>query len=289
MSPESVTGIPEPAGTRILPFRGEEGRVPSPVLVRETLAAFGETPEVVRSATAIVLALGAPAEAPARAPGEAGLVAQLATETGLTAGEVASALRALREAALLVPREGGIRPEPDLFCTLPVLAGLDREYCREALERISGRVSPALAVLVAVARVSAAGRDGGGEWVQLSVQELAEETLYGRTAVTQAMGELASAGLLLRAEQPPRRGLRVRVAPRAMGQGGDGHVTGVRAGGRKTSPASAATSPVGGGVTVKVGGATIGVPAGSRLQLPPGLDYRLEIGLDGGAIIRIDD
>jgi DNA-binding transcriptional ArsR family regulator len=265
--------------------------MPSPVLVRETLATGGQLPGVVRSAVAVAHALGEPGHRPSGTePDDRALIADLSIRTGLAAGEVGAGLRALREAGVVTGGEAGVRVDPDLFCSLPALAALDEEHCRGAIEGTGGRMAPALAVLRTIARASRIGLDGGGEWVQISVQELAVETLYGRTAITQALGELTEAGLVIRAEQAPRHGLRLRLHPRALGTGGSA-AAGSAATERPDRSGSGRSAPARGGqgVTVEIGGASVSVPAGSRLQLPSGMDYRLEIGLDGGAIIRIDD
>lgn len=128
--------------------------------------------------------------------------------------------------------------------------------------------------------------DGAGEWLQPTVQELVEETLYGRTAITQALADLAAAGLIVRADQPARNGLRLRLTATAFG--GEGSA-GSLAGATGASRVGTAPKGSGTGVLIEIGGATIGVPAGSRLELPAGTNYKLEIAPDGRAIIRIDD
>lgn len=213
-------------------------------------------------------------------------IAQVAVLTGLPGADVSAAVRALREAGVLIVRGSELRLERDLYCTLPALAELDWEGCRQSIERSGGRLSPALALLRELARMSRLGTDGGGDWLHPAVQELVEETLYGRTAVTQALGDLIRGGLVIRAEQPPRKGLRIRLAPQAFGRG---EGAGPKGSSQPSRPSASATGAASAGVIVQIGGATIGVPAGSRLQLPPGMDYRLEIGPDGGAVIRIDD
>lgn len=216
------------------------------------------------------------------------LYTELARRTGITTDEVHAALQGLRDARLLDPA-GDDALDPDLLCTLPVLSALAWERCREAIEGVGGSVAPALAVLRVVARLSRPGKREGGAWVQASVKDLADEAMYGRTAVTQALADLEAARLLIRAEQPPRRGLRIRISGWALGSGGDGDEAAVadsparREEPRPGSPAGAE------GVVVEVGGARVIVPPGSRLQLAPGLDYRLEIGPDGAAMIRVDD
>jgi hypothetical protein len=107
--------------------------------------------------------------------------------------------------------------------------------------------------------------------------------------VTQGLAELTRAELLLRADQPVRRGLRVRLTGLAMGESQSRRGTRPPQRSVRGEEAPRAAESDGRGVTVEIGGASISVPAGSRLQLPTGMDYRLEIGPDGDAIIRIDD
>lgn len=261
--------------------------MPSPVLVREALDATGLPAGSVRLALAVAAALG---ETPlTQAGGDLRAVqAELAERAGLTVREVAEGIEGLRVAGLLVEDRGAaVALDPDLLCTLPVLGRLSGEACRTALAGGVVRLAPALAVVRALARLSRPGPDGGGGWLVSSVQDLAEETLYGRTAVTQALAHLAEAGLIERAGQPARRGLRLRVTARALGAE-------TEAASGKTPQPTADTAPAraagraGQGVTVEVGGARVAVPAGSTLSLPAGQDYRLEIGPDGAAIIRID-
>lgn len=280
----------ERPGTRVLPLRREGAKVPSPVLVREALQAFGLSADAIRGGVAIAAAVGEGGLAiGADAYDERALSAELARRTGMTSIEVGGALRTLREAKLL----GGAGAEaldPDLLCALPVLSGLVWERCREEIEDSGGRVAPALAVLRVVARMSRPGKRDGGDWVQASVQDLAEETMYGRTAVTHALADLEAAGLLVRAAQPPRRGVRVRVSGWALGSDRPLPArTSVAGSHRRRESPYVGGSPAGEGVVVEVGGARVTVPPGSRLQLAPGVDYRLEIGPDGAPMIRVDD
>ncbi len=264
--------------------------MPSPLLVREAVALSGRSLEVVRSAVAVAQALAAVVRtASAVGRDDRALIAELANLTGLPGAEAEVGLDALREAGAVVAGDAGVRLDPDLFCTLPALASVDGDRCRDAIAAAGGRLAPALAVLHTIARASRMGRDGGGDWVHVSVRELAAETLYGRTAVTQALRELAAAGLVIRAEQASRLGLRLRLHPRALGEGSAEVNAGARDRPGANGPAGNRAASEGQGMTVEIGGASIGVPAGSRLQLPSGIDYRLEIGPGGGAIIRIDD
>lgn len=264
--------------------------MPSPVLVREALEALGLPAQAIRGGVATAMALG---EGGLRSGvdghDDRGLCAELARRTGLTGVEAGSAVRVLREAKLIA--EADIEAlDPDLLCALPVLSGLAWDRCRDEIESAGGRLAPGLAVLRAIARLSRPGKRDGGEWVQPSVQDLADETMYGRTAVTHALADLEAAGLLLRAALPRRRGLRVRISGWALGAD---RPTGVRkpesrAPERSEAPRAGA-APAEEGVVVEVGGAKVIVPPGSRLQLAPGVNYRLEIGPDGATMIRVDD
>lgn len=268
----------------MLPFRGGEGRAPSSVLVREALALYRCEPEAVRGSLAVVTALAESDATTGAVPAGSSAARVLVERTGLTGREVKAALRVLENSDLVSASKGVLRVDPDLCCTLPALALLDWDGCRRAIEGTDGRLAPALALLRELGRLSRIAADGGGDWLHPSVQELAEETLYGRTAVTHALADLSRAALLVRTEQPSRRGLRIRLHPAAFGKGSG---SGEMVEGRGDSATSAAVT--GGGVTLQVGGASIAVPAGSRLQLPAGVDYKLEIGPDGGPVIRIDD
>jgi DNA-binding transcriptional ArsR family regulator len=254
--------------------------VPSPVLVREALERGGVSGALLRAGIAVAAAASEGEDGPPIAAG-AGGVAELARRTGLSRAEVSEGIRVLQETGALAVREDRFRLDSDLYCSLPALAAVDWEAVREAVGAGRGRMAPALALLRELARLSRRAGDGAGEWLQPAVQELVEETLYGRTAVTQALGELLTSGLVAKAEQPSRRGLRVRLTRRAFG----GAAAGGAAPERRAEPGT--TSP--GGVSVEIGGAVVGVPAGSRLELPSGMNYRLEIAPDGRAIIRVDD
>lgn len=265
--------------------------MPSPVLVSEALTAGGMAPPVIRCGVAVAGAIGGgEALPPGRGEGSRALTAELAQRTGLSAGEAALGLQGLREVGLLLGPPGGERLDPDVLCALPVLGAIEWDGCRETLEAAGGRVAPALAVLRTVARISRPARREGGDWVVTSVQDLADETLYGRTAITQALGDLTNSGLLVRAPQPARKGLRLRVAGRAMGgEGREVQRNSTKSSGGDRGKAAAAASPEQElGVTVEVGGARVEVPPGSRLTLSAGVNYRLEIGPDGAATIRID-
>lgn len=252
------------------------------MLVREALAAAKPPVEVVRSAVAVAYAIAEESAGGEVEEGPGG-IATLVDRTGLTVGEVEGGWQTLRAAGLVRIRGGVAGLEPDLLCVLPVLAGVEWSDARQAIERAGGRLAPALSLLRELGRLSRPGPRGGGEWLQLSVHDLVEETLYGRTAITQALGDLIRSGLVERAEQPARRGLRVRIrGPASAFESPRTDVRGKGSRAERTVPSQA-------GVTVRVGGAEIGVPSGSRLQLPEGLNYRLEIGPDGGAVIRIDD
>ena len=293
MAGETVRGQQEGSGTRVLPLRRQETRVPSPVLVAEALAGAGLAPPVIRSGVAVATALGGATSRPgAQGEDERVLAGELGRRAGLSAAEAALGIQGLRDAGLLLERSGGEWLQGDVLCALPVLSAIAWEGCRDSLEAAGARVAPALAVLRTVGRLSRPGRGEGGEWVVTSVQDLAGETLYGRTAVTQALGDLTDAGLLIRAAQPARKGLRVRIAGRAMGMGAgrldEAGPAPAASGGVQGEAAEASRARAEMGVTVEVGGACVEVPAGSRLRLSAGMNYRLEIGPDGAATIRID-
>lgn len=260
--------------SRVLPFRGGEARVPSSALVRQALEVRGIPDTVVRSATALTTAIsegGRAGEAAARLT-----AADLSDRTGLSAAEVAGGLQALHAAGIVEDAGASqLRLDPDVLCTLPALSKLNWEESRRSLQRQGARIAPALALLRELGRLSPLARDGAGEWLQPSVQQLAAETLYGRTAVTQAIGELCRAGLLEKADQPTRSGLRVRITRRAF----DGSA-------QEPEAPNGAPAPAEAGVVLRISGAELRVPAGSRLDLPPGLNYRLTIGPDGIPVVE---
>lgn len=282
VSPDRRTGRREQPDVRVLPFRGGEARTPSPVLVREMLERGGVSGGALRAAIAVAAAVAEREDERSLSAG-AGGVAELARRTGLQGAEVAEGIRVLVETGALAVREDGHRLDPDLYCTLPALAAVDWEAVREVVGKGKGRMAPALALLRELARLSRRAGDGEGEWLQPGVQELVEETLYGRTAVTRALGDLLAAGLVAKADQPARHGLRVRLTGRVFGRAGS--PSAARAAGSGANDSATG----GGGVSVEIGGAVVGVPAGSRLELPSGLNYRLEIAPDGRPIIRVDD
>lgn len=255
-------------------------RVPSPVLVRQALESSKPSRDLLRGALAVATGLGESGSAEGKAvPGGSMGIAVLAMRTGLTAAEVTASIRVLRETGLLTERQDRFWLDPDLYCTLPALGEMDWAGARRGIERVGGRLAPALALLRELARQSRRKEDGGAEWLQPVMQELVDDMVYGRTAATQALKDLAQAGLVVKADLPARRGLRIRLAAQAF----DGEaVSG------ETTPARAVES-WGQGIAVQIGGATIGVPAGTRLDLPAGMNYRLEIAPDGRAIIRVND
>ncbi|HEX6069332.1 MAG TPA: hypothetical protein VFZ18_05895 [Longimicrobiaceae bacterium] len=264
----------------MLPFRGGEGRVPSPVLVREVLQRGGVSGGPLRAGIAVAAA-ASEAEEVRPLPAGAGGAAELVRRTGLSGAEVAEGTRVLQEVGALAVREDRYRLDPDLYCSLPALAAVEWEAVREAVGKGKGRMAPALALLRELARLSRRADGGEGEWLQPGVRELVEDTMYGRTAVTQALGDLLAAGLVAKADQPSRHGLRVRLTGRVFGRADPP--------GAAPAKAAGADAASGGGVSVEIGGAVVAVPAGSRLELPSGMNYRLEIAPDGRAIIRVDD
>jgi DNA-binding MarR family transcriptional regulator len=204
--------------------------------------------------------------------------AELVRRTGLTLAEVGAGLDALEEAGLLERiADEHVRLDADLSCGLPVLAQIEWGAVRARLAA-SARVAPALAVLREVARSSPVGANGAGDWVALSVGELVEETLYGRTAVTQALQELVEAGALERADQPARRGLRLRVTAHALGVAPSGD-----AAAQTPTPESSS-----GGLTLHLRGVELQLPAGTRLTLPPGLSVDVEARPDGSIVLRAE-
>lgn len=274
----------------MVPLRRDESLAPSSVLVRQALASKAPADAAtLRAALAVAMALmerGGEEGARTAAPTS---VSELADRTGLPPSEVTEGCSLLRHSGVLSGTADAPRVDPDVCCTLPALAALDWPFCRETIEEAGGGLAPALAVLREAGRLSRMAPDGGGEWLTISIRELAAETLYGRTAVTRALGDLVRIGILHRAEQPSRRGLKIRLDPRALGsrkkiRPGDPRPSHEPTLSRRAPPVGATA-----GVRVDIGGASLNVPPGSSLRLPEGMDYRLEIGPDGEAVIRIDD
>lgn len=269
----------------VLPIRGGRDHVPGTALVQ---GALGASPprEAVRAALAVVFAV---AERARRDTGgerfwwETAVrvsAAEVAAEMGILASEARDGMELLRDAGVV--RDGGagegVQLDPDVLCEQPLLAAIDWPGVRTRLEG-ERRIGPALAVLRELGRLgSARGADAP---VATHLPELVDATLYGRSAVAQALQDLERAGLVERAGARGGRGARLRITRRALGEG-----AGAPAAPARDRDEDAARPPLAApatGFVLEVGGASLEVPPGARVSVEsdPGGTPRVRIRFPG--------
>ncbi|HEV2147738.1 MAG TPA: hypothetical protein VGR37_10080 [Longimicrobiaceae bacterium] len=196
-------------------------------------------------------------------------VEELAREALLSLAEAEDALHDLEQAELLVAVGRGHRIEADVLCESPALGAFDLDAAKAHLHRGGQLVGPATAVLREVVRLA----DARGA-ASTTIPRLVEETLYGRTRVTQALAVLQDAGLLERRDLANRMvllQLPVGTAPppprapaRQADAGGAATTATAARGGRMRLPTNA---------PIQIGGEV--------LQVAPGMTPELELGEDG--------
>jgi DNA-binding MarR family transcriptional regulator len=201
--------------------------VPSARLVRVALARMGELNRgVVRAGMVVVETLAEQGRAAADSerfwwerPVKTS-VTSLAAEAGLLVSETEAALAALVETdALSGDVELGWRISPDVLCEEPALAAMDWPAIRERLGRSRARLAPATMVLRELVRLASAADSEAP--VAARIGELAESSLFGRSAVTHALADLETAGLVERLATSTRQGVRVRIESIVWGREAD--------------------------------------------------------------------
>lgn len=137
-------------------------------------------------------------------------------------------------------RAGQFRILEELWTPAPALSAIAWPEVRQQLRARGSRLAPALAVLRAMADrpeamraaagVSAAagggmadaaesGTNADGAWGKTSVAHLVNATLFGRSAVLDALGQLEATGVIARRRFPgSHEGDEVRLTPWAFGQ-----------------------------------------------------------------------
>lgn len=169
--------------------------------------------------------------------------AELAQRMGASLAEGATGLDWLVRTGAMVAQGGGgaqfLIPE-DLWTPAPALAAIAWPDVRQQLSDRGGRLAPALAVLRALAERPEAIRaavyaareaedkasdDGSDEassaarWGKTSVAHLVNSTLFGRSAVLDALGRLEATGMIARRRFPgSHEGDEVQLLPTAFGQ-----------------------------------------------------------------------
>jgi DNA-binding IclR family transcriptional regulator len=219
-----ISSQPRDIPATVLPIRGGQAHVPAARLVRVALAGVGELDRnVLRAAIAVVEALaeqGRGGVEPERFWWErpvAASVTGLAARTGLLAAEVEAGLEVLcQSGALDGTPEDGWRISPDVLCEEPALASLDWTTIRERLGRSRARLAPAAAILRELVRISPVGDLEAP--VAVRIGELTDSSLYGRSAVTNALADLEKAGLITRAAATTRQGVRLRLSAVLQGR-----------------------------------------------------------------------
>jgi len=208
---------------------------------------------------------------------------RIAAEMGVGAAEVVGGLAALGAAEVLVPGDHDrMCLQAEVLCEHPALAAIQWGAVRKAIRAHGGRLGPALAVLREVVRLGPSERRGGGAVLRLT--ELVEATLYGRSAVSQALAELEVVGMLERLESGGRRALHLgpgrsafeanissavpdRVGPHASGNAG------------LTVPA---------GTPLRFAGApALPAPDGLIVEIGDGVRIRVEKDADGQDVCRV--
>lgn len=224
------------------------------------------------------LARAAAPERPGGGSWVEGAAGRLAALSGLLAAEVQRGWARLEERALVEVERAAdgrerLRVAPEVLCDLPALSELAGDAVRARLQR-EGTLPPALAVLREVARRAGAERSSP---VRASVDELAGDTLYGRTAVKQALAQLERAGLLRRTLAGRQMELTLTAAAFEPGAA--------------PPPSDRAPGAPGGAsaetVLLTPGGVTVELAPGSRLRVGAGATCEVEIDGQGRTVLRI--
>lgn len=186
--------------------------------------------------------------------------AELARRMGVSLADASTGFEWLVRTGAIVGQGGGAQfliPE-DRWAPAPALATIAWPEVREHLSVQGGRLAPALAVLralaerpeaihaSAIATVSAGdaageGGDQGGigeAWGKTSVAHLVNATLFGRSAILDALARLEHAGVIGRRRFPgSHEGDEVQLLPSAFGRTNPGAAV------AKATTHAAATSP----------------------------------------------
>lgn len=268
---------------RVLPLPRQTLAPSVPIARARIGGGSGERAAVEVLFAAWELARAAAPERPGGGSWVEGAAGRLATLSGLLAGEVQRGWARLEERALVEVERAAdgrerLRVAPEVLCDLPALSELAGEAVRARLQR-EGTLAPALAVLREVARRAGAERSSP---VRASVDELAGDTLYGRTAVKQALAQLERAGLLQRTLAGRQMELTLTEAAFEPGAAPSPPPS-VRAPGAPAAPGGAGAETV----LVTPGGVTVELAPGSRLRVGAGATCEVEVDEQGRTVLRI--
>lgn len=201
----SPNAVSTASSARVVPLHGARSHAPSSLLVRarlpETLVA-----ERIRAAVALLAEVCDGARR--AAVSDAGRwwtaamyvePAAVAADAPMTLTEAEAALADLETARLLVPLERGHRIDADVLCECPALLRFDLDVALARVRREPRRVAASVALLREVVRLA----DAEGA-AQTTLPRLQHAVLYGRTRLTQSIGQLEALDLLRRADLPNR-------------------------------------------------------------------------------------
>lgn len=162
-------------------------------------------------------------------------IGELGQRMGVSLAEVTTGLDWLVRTGTAVAQggEGQLLIPEKLWTPAPALATIVWPEVRDHLRDQGGRLAPALAVLRALAdrpeAIRAAADEGSstdhwarsGAWGKTSVAQLVNATLFGRSAVLDALGRLEATGLITRRRWPGSHGGdEVQLMPLAFGLSG---------------------------------------------------------------------
>jgi hypothetical protein len=217
--------------------------------------------------------------------------ADLVRRTGASENEVCAGLRLLMESDVVASVQAAgqrrLRLSQETFEEVPALARMDGGAVRRQLDSIGASVAPALAVIRELAVVSGGHTDTSqpGPWIEASLAHLSEATFFKRTAVSKALSDLESAGLIQRSARSGKLHS-YRLLPTVSGAEAQPLPTRAPSSDPSRVPAHAAprVPPPGlasddTGVTVEVGGA--------RIHVAAGVECRLEVDGQGLPVLRV--
>lgn len=241
-------------------------------VLRVALAVAHALSEVVRAATR---GADAPWEKDVRED-----VDDLARRSGASEAEATAALDLLSQAGVVhrVPQRGEprLRLPETVFRPQPLLAGVDWEAVREALNAWDGAgssIMAAQAVLRELAsRAHARTALGSAPWVRESLAPLAESTGYQRAATMSALRALEQIGAI-EADRPSGRTAAYRILPGAFGEAAlqlPAAVPAAPAEGRGSPDSAASSAGAELAYLARINGAELRIRRGATLEVPPG-------------------
>lgn len=150
-------------------------------------------------------------------------ISEIGRRAGGSSAEIDSAISLLLDTGCLIAVTAGpdrrLRLSEETFAEHPALARVSWEAVREHLGRVGASLMPAQAVLREIGVLSGNRLDTDtGPWVEISLPRLMEGTLFRRTAVSKALAELETAGLVGRSARAGREH-GCQLLPAAFGRG----------------------------------------------------------------------